>query len=254
MLPRKLFDQFRQAIASLPTKAENERYEKSELLCERFRLFSEAGLDVYYVPFHYMNRKARVVLLGLTPGWTQMELAFRAAKKALAEGLEGDALFRRVLTTAAFGGSMRKNLVSMLDGIGLNDRLGVGSCLDLFGKSSDLVHFTSAVTAPVFKKGENYAGLSPRLLTLPTMKAFVVEILGAELLLLPEAVIVPLGNVASAAVEFLHAQDLVRLDKCLTDFPHPSGASPLRPLLYKRGCARWRKQLLAWFGSKTPQE
>jgi len=38
--------------------------------------------------------EARVVLLGLTPGWTQMEEAFRAARQGFSAGLEGKDLFR----------------------------------------------------------------------------------------------------------------------------------------------------------------
>lgn len=75
------FERFRQAILALPVKGEAERYEKSDLLQPHFQLFSEAGLEVYYAPFHYLNEVARVVLLGLTPGWTQMEAAFRAARQ-----------------------------------------------------------------------------------------------------------------------------------------------------------------------------
>jgi hypothetical protein len=122
MLPSAYFDRSRKAILELPLKGSSEKYQPADLLCSTFRLFSEVGLDVYYAPFHYLNRDARVVLMGLTPGWTQMEQAFRTSRQALNDGLEGTALFRRIDRTGSFSGSMRKNLVDMLDGIGLNVR------------------------------------------------------------------------------------------------------------------------------------
>lgn len=47
MLPLELFERFQQAITDLPLKGADEKYEKPELICPRFRLFSESGLDVY---------------------------------------------------------------------------------------------------------------------------------------------------------------------------------------------------------------
>ena len=73
-----------------------------------------------------------------------MELTFRAARQGLAEGLDDEALFHRIATTGSFGGTLRGNLVEMLDGIGLNRFLRVPSCAALFEDSSGLVHFTSA--------------------------------------------------------------------------------------------------------------
>lgn len=247
MLPTADFDRFRQAIASLPLKDGELKYERAELIYPYFLLFSEAGLDVYYVPFHYVNINARVVLMGLTPGWTQMEEAFRAARQGIAKGLEGEALFRHIATTGSFSGPMRKNLVSMLNGIGLNTQLGIASCCDLFGARSELVHLTSAVNAPIFKSGKNYRGYGPALLQVPKLNAWIVKNLAAELRLVPNAVIVPLGRVADESIQFLHTQNLVDLDRCLTGFPHPSGANGHREEDFRRGRGGWSEQLVRWF-------
>lgn len=59
-------------------------------------------LDVHYAPFHYLNENARVVLMGLTPGWTQMEKAFRAAKLGMEKGLDDEALFHYIDMTGSF--------------------------------------------------------------------------------------------------------------------------------------------------------
>ena len=194
---------------------------RATLLSDRFLLFSEGGVDVYYAPFHRANLGARLALVGLTPGWTQMELAFRAAKQGLEEGLDDEALFHRIDTTGSFGGPMRINLAEMLDGIGLNGFLRVPSCANLFEESTGLVHFTSAVSAPIFKNGENYRG-QPSILNLPKLTAFIIDNLAKELAAMPDAVVIPLGKVAGEVIEFLHDQKLIHLERCLMNFPHPS--------------------------------
>jgi hypothetical protein len=244
MLPFQQFSRYWQAVLDLPTQ---DRYYKAQLCCEQFLLFSQLGLDVYYIPFHHLNIKARIVLLGLTPGWTQMERAFWAVKKGLADGLEGEALFSYVGKTASFSGPMRKNLVEMLDRIGLSGGFGIKSCADLFVDSNHLVHFTSVVSAPIFKAGGNYAGLNPRLLKVSALRTFVLEHLAQELTALPQAIIVPLGKVASEAIEFLHKNKLITPDRCLSNFPHPSGANGHRKPIFEHGRRRWQGQLSAWF-------
>ena len=246
MLPFQQFSRYWQAVLALPTQ---DRYSKAQLRCDQFLLFSELGLKVYYVPFHHLNVKARIVLVGVTPGWTQMERAFWAVKKGLADGLDGEALFNYVQKTGSFSGPMRKNLVEMLDGIGLSRFLGISSCADLFVESNHLVHFTSVVSAPVFKAGENYAGVNPRLLEVPGLKTFVLEHLAQELTALPRAIIVPLGKVPSETVQFLHKSNLIAADRCLTNFPHPSGANGHRKPMFEHGRKRWQDQLNAWFAN-----
>src|SRR5215831_5433190 len=100
------FQQLRAAIMAMPLKP---AYSKADLLSSTFRLFTDCGLDVFYRPFHRMNRSANIILVGVTPGWTQMELAYRTARSALAEGLSDKVIFERVELTGSFGGPMRKN-------------------------------------------------------------------------------------------------------------------------------------------------
>jgi hypothetical protein len=129
MIPE--FERYRSEIEGLkspPVLGDKAFYERSDLINENFRIFTDGKLSAYYASFDYINRKARVVLVGLTPGWTQMERAYRTAKRSIAEGLSGDELLRSIKTSASFSGAMRKNLVSMLDGIELNQHLQLLSC------------------------------------------------------------------------------------------------------------------------------
>jgi len=253
MLPIAEFERFREAIADLPMKGLGEKYARAELIRPHLLLFSDSGLDVYYVPFHFVNGSARVVLLGLTPGWTQMEEAFRAARKGLAEGLDGRMLFERIDRTGSFSGPMRRNLVEMLDRIGLNSQLRIETCHGLFDTSSRLAHFTSAVSAPIFKQGENYRGYGPRLLEVPRLKQWVVENLARELASIPKAIVIPLGGVADEVIMFLAERRLFDSSRCLIGFPHPSGANGHRKEQFTRGRERWRGQVAEWFARQASE-
>jgi hypothetical protein len=241
------FADYRDAIAALPIRENSDPwYQRNELITDRFLLFTDGPLAAYYAPFHDMNLKARVAIVGLTPGWTQMERAFRTARQGLAEGVEDEALFRLITRASDFAGYMRKMLVKWFDEIALNTRLEILSCAALFGSSIELVHTTSAVSAAIFKDGKNYTGYNPSLLTLPKFQTFIAENFAKELALLPEAVIVPLGKIAGEIVQFLHDENHVTLNRCLVGFPHPSGSNGHRFREFAEGRDEWREKLQAW--------
>jgi len=244
LIDQAAFDRFRDTLAALPLKP---RYEKSDLLIDSFLLFKDRGLDVYYAPFHYLNRAARVVLVGITPGFTQAELAFRTARSWLDRGLSDEELFHRIETTASFGGPMRRNLVGMLNNIDLQGHLALTSCDKLFEQGSRLVHFTSVVSAPIFKNGENYNGTSPRLLDVPSLKDWVLNNLTEEIDALPSALVIPLGKVADEAMTFLKQLGKIDAGRCLEHFPHPSPASGRRKPLFAAGQQNWKEQIRKWF-------
>lgn len=252
------FADYRDAILALPMREDlDPLYQRDELITNRFLLFRDGPLTAYYAPFHYANTKARVALVGVTPGFTQMERAFRTARLCLAQRIDDQAIFRRVARASDFAGYMRKLLVSWLNsdplpqkglrGIGLNKYLGLETCDALFGTSDDLIHSTSVVSAPIFKNGENYTGHSPSLLRLPKFKQFITDNLAKELASMSDAVVIPLGDVVGEVIEFLHHEKLISVDRCLLGFPHPSGSNGHRFRKFAEGCDRWRDQLEAWF-------
>jgi hypothetical protein len=248
------FEKYRpliEALGSPPLVGDKAFFARSELISEKFFLFCDGKLSAYYAPFHYMNVDARVVLVGLTPGWAQMERAFRTAKLAMAKGLTGDELFDYIKRSGSFSGPMRKNLVSMLDGIGLNQHLKLTSCSELFGSASELVHFTSAVSAPTFIDGENFSGHGVSFLELPMFRQFIIDNLAKELALLPEAIIIPLGRIVDEIMGFLREERLIDPARCLLGFPHPSGANGHRMEFYQQGQEHWCRQLAGWFVSPS---
>ena len=58
----------------------------AQLLTAEFLLDTEGALRVYYAPFDVVNVSARVCIVGITPGWQQMEIAFRVSRRELLRG------------------------------------------------------------------------------------------------------------------------------------------------------------------------
>jgi hypothetical protein len=105
----------------------------------------EGDLRMFYAPLDSVNESARLIILGITPGWTQMELACRTARAAL---FAGKAMVEACLVAkqkASFAGSMRANLIRMLDTLGLPSLLQIESTIDLFGSAAHLLHAGSAL-------------------------------------------------------------------------------------------------------------
>jgi hypothetical protein len=62
---------------------------------------------------------------------------------------------------------MRRILVNMLDGIGLQDALGIDSTDRLFGSHHHLAAHVSAIDYSVFLKDRNYTGVARHLFGMP---------------------------------------------------------------------------------------
>jgi hypothetical protein len=213
------FGRFADAIRDLPAQID-----RSTLLSERFHLYSDQRLSIYYAPVDYVNTRARLAIVGVTPGWTQMEVAYRTARQGLLEGRARDSILSSVKRAASFAGSMRTNLVAMLDALGLPEVLGTPT-LALFDQQADLLQSTSAIQYPAFVEGKNYTGHQPPPLDSPILRAFVEERLAAELASLEAALIVPLGHAVEGCIDFLVQRNQLPREQCLFGFPHPSGAN-----------------------------
>lgn len=116
----------------------------------------------------------------------------------------------------------------MLDYIGLSKKMGVDSAAQLFDTHSELVHYTSALRYPVFRKDLNYNGTpsmtSHRLLKwqLDINLTEEIGILGAN------TVYVPLGPKVEEAFDYIAESDKIKPDQVLNGMPHPSGANAER--------------------------
>ena len=106
-----------------------------------------ANIDDKYVfeptAFDYVNPKAEVVIVGITPGNSQMD--------GSREGLSP----REIKRKYAFAGTLRKNMVRMLDYIGVNTMLGICSCASLWEEDFDRVEMTSLLKDATYIVGKS---------------------------------------------------------------------------------------------------
>ena len=220
-------------IRSLP---EHRAYTREDLLVPALKLAEDPneGLTVYDAPFGWINQGARLALIGVTPGFTQMQIVYRVVRTHLLAGASTDDACRLAKYEASFGGAMRGNLVRMLDDLGVRELLGVSSTADLFGSASHLLHTTSAVRYPTFLHGRNYTGSRPPLVRSAFLMRYVRDGLAPELSQLDAAVFVPLGKSVAAALELLETERRIPAGRTLHGFPHPSGANGHRARQFEK--------------------
>ena len=195
---------------------------------EGFLLARAGTISAHYIPFDYVNRAARLVLVGISPGFVQWKNAVREARRLQAQGAAQDDVLRAAKYTGAFSGAIRPNLVALLDHVGLQRWLGIPSCASLFGEHAHLMHVTAVLRHPIFVNGKNYNGASPNMLTTPLLQAQLLDYFAAEAGALPDAVVVPLGPKVGLALDWLAARGVLDAGRILHGIPHPSGANAER--------------------------
>lgn len=142
-----------------------------------------------------------------------------------------------------FAGSMRNNLIMMLDEIGLNKKLNIESCGELFSKSDELLHTTSLIPYPVFIKEKNYTGSNPSILDSDILKSYVEKYFYEEVKILNKALIIPLGKAVEEVLGDMIKKGLISREKCLLGFPHPSGANGHRKRIFEEEKEKLKKQV-----------
>jgi len=194
-------------------------------LPENLLIKSENDIAIYYAPFEYINLKAKVVIVGITPGKQQAAMALLEASKQLKEGKSVEVSSKAAKYIASFGGIMRDNLIKMLDFIGVQHDLGIETCADLFGCKSRMVHYTSALRYPVLKSGKNYNGtpsmLKNNLLIEQLMTYFRAEVESFS----SDVLYIPLGEKVAEALNLLVKEGFLQSSQIKAGIPHPSGAN-----------------------------
>ncbi|MGN6673746.1 MAG: uracil-DNA glycosylase family protein [Thermomicrobiales bacterium] len=239
---------FTPRIAALPAGAQ---LTKAELLTPVFLLHESGRLAVYYAPFDYVNPAAKVVLVGIAPGFRQMEIALRGARDLLWAGAELTDVAEQVKYLASFAGPIRRFLVQMLDGIGLARALAITTCADLYGARHDLLHTTAAVRHPVFVGGKDWTGHTPPVRRNPLLLRYVREGMRAELDAVPGALVLTLGRCAEDAVQLLLDEGALDPARCLIGLPHPSGANGRRYVQYAQVRDELTRRVAAWFSDRA---
>lgn len=233
-------------IAALPLK---EKYKKDQLLTMDFELYHDDKMCIYYAPHNeYVNIEAEIVIVGITPGWTQTEIAYRTAKHMLDKGRDIDSVYKKCKYEARFAGSMRTNLIQMLDELDMGEVWKLDTCKKIFDEECALLHTTSLIRYPVFVNGKNYSGSSPKILETEILLNFVKTLFIPEIQQMKKKfMIVPLGKAVEDVLRFLVSQDVLCNEQCLFGFPHPSGANAHRLSQFKSNKLALKNNIVYYF-------
>ncbi len=209
------------------------------------RLYSDGKIDVWYSPVGKRIDSPSIWILGITPGWNQMRIAYEKASSALRSSRSLRHAVDCAKPKVAFAGSMRTNLVSMLDEIGLNTALDLTTTANLFG--SNLLRTGSILKYPVFNNGRNYTGSSPAPTKHAFLKKMLDDILSEELETVSQCLIVPLGKTVEQALDYSIERGWLDSSRVLRGFPHPSGANGHRISQFNKNKDRYVSAIKKWF-------
>ena len=224
-MKKTLYD-YKEVIKELPLKS---KYTRDELLIDKFLIDKENNIEIYYAPHNeYLNPKAKVFIIGITPGFQQMSTAIGTARKELEVSDNIEEIQYKCKVAARFSGSLRKNIISMLDGIELNNMFKLRSCCQLFDEDDYLLHTISLIPYPVFVKGENYTGHTPKLIKSQFLMKYIYDNFINELNKMEkseEILLIPLGKAVEEVLIKLKEDGVIKEEQILLGFPHPSGAN-----------------------------
>lgn len=223
-------------------------FEKDDILNEKFEMYSEKNMKIYYAPHNEtVNEKAKVFIVGITPGWTQTQIAYKTACQGMIANEDTEQIKKSCKRNSRFAGSMRKNLVEMLDELDLHRFLQISSCFDLFEAKEELLHTTSIIPYPVFINGKNYTGSNPKIMDSEILYSYTKQYFYKEVEKLSNALIIPLGKAVEEVLEQMINENRIKMEQCLLGFPHPSGANGHRKKQFEENNSEMKDLIKKYF-------
>lgn len=204
----------------------------------------ELGRDVKYllryIPFEHVSTQAKLVIVGITPGPTQLGLAYQAVRDLRQAHWSEAEILQEVKKIGAFGGaSMKPNLLKMLNHFGFAEILGIQDVGSLWDEHADLLHATSVVPHAAFKLSDGreqmFAGsfdeaMKSSLLRACFMEDFVCSLRDIN----PDAIYVGLGRCPESALQWCVERGYLREQQVLGAFCHPSTSGGSTTAYYLR--------------------
>ena len=183
------------------------------------RRISDDKIDIRASGMDYVNPKAKVVIVGITPGESQME-ASRCGKSK-----------KDIKRENAFAGGMRMQLVRMLNAIGVNRLLNIKTCDTLWSEDFDKVQMTSLLRDATYYRGKMYRG-KPSMLGTPVLqKALTDGFVKHDCRKCSEAKLyVALGPRVKEVLDWLNAEG--KLSAPIVTIPHASGSNSGRIAIF----------------------
>ncbi|MGS2777572.1 hypothetical protein ACVBAX_09340 [Robertmurraya sp. GLU-23] len=239
------FTTYKHKIQSLPYISEE------TIRSETFLLESneKKKIEIYYAPFEYVNNKAKIVIIGITPGYFQMEQSYKTIWNHRNQKISDGKLLHEVKKQSSFQGPMRKNLTNMLDELGLHKYLQIPSTTNLFDTYTHLVQTNSVIKYPVFYRGKNYNGSTPNMIRTDTLLTYIKEGFVQEINMMDKPLLIPLGVNVSQLLDFLIEDNQIKKHTILRGFPHPSGGNGHRHRQFAENKEVMKSYLQTYFQS-----
>ena len=84
------------------------------------------GIKILWAPFDFINRNAKLAIIGVTPGPTQALRSYQAARAAMRNGTDIEAALEKAKADSSFRGKvMEANLKSLLEHSGVAERADI---------------------------------------------------------------------------------------------------------------------------------
>jgi hypothetical protein len=194
----------------------------------------ESQYEVFYIPFEHINRNARLVIVGITPGTTQLEMAYTEAQRLLALGVGQEDILATVKAHAAFGGeAMRPNLLRMLRHFDFARLFGIKDEADLWDGAAALLHSTSVIPHAAFKKGRMFSGSFDEVINArPLRESFENDFVASLSELTGDALYVGLGKTPYEALKHCVRLGVIKPSQLLGALAHPSRSGGSQVAVY----------------------
>lgn len=237
--------QYYDRVKKLPVK---ESYDKGEILTSDFCIEKQGDIEIYYCTHNeYINKEAKIFIIGITPGFQQMNKSIAVAREAIESNITLEEIPYMCKREGRFYGVIRKNIIDMLDELELHKMFGMESCKELFEQRDYLLHTTSVIPFAVFVEGKNYTGHKPKMLRSELLTKYIKEYFYPQVEALNHALFIPLGKSVEEVFNELIKCGVLRKEQCLKGFPHPSGANGHRLIQFEKNKEHMKKTIKNYF-------
>ena len=203
------------------------------------------GLDIIYAPFESINKKAKVVIVGINPGWRHLADSYKYIIKN--KNLSDDVLKIEAKRYACFSGAMRNRLIGWLDDIGIQKSLEIQSSSLLFDiLGQEALHSTSVLRYTAFINKKNYSGHSPNILGIPYFRKHIENIFVPEIQIFSKCLIIPLGSAVQKVFNYISTLKMKNFKYIVNGFPHPSSLNVGSGKLFKERKDSFIKVVSNW--------
>lgn len=186
---------------------------------------------IVYIPFESINKNAKLMLVGITPGETQLIESYKKVPTVKTE--------KAAKKDGAFSGPLRGILIKTLKSIWPKGLFDINDCKELFDDKNTVVHSTSLLKDSVFELNErtgqveNFRAankiLSDKMLSNELETYFINESKSFSV----NTPIICLGKGVFNVVKKLAKEQRIEQHNIIF-IPHPSGANCRREYYYKK--------------------